>query len=256
MKPTAKPAVLVTRPAGQAEPLCALLEAKGYRPVRFPLLEIRELEKLPFAARRALARLEQFHALIFVSANAARHGMRWIEAQWPRLPAGLEWFAVGEGSAAALAERGIRARHPPVDMSSEGLLAMPELARMKGWRVLIVKGRGGRDALRAELRRRGAAAEEVALYERRPVRAAPRELFRLIEGETCRAILLSSGEGLNNMVSLLSRDERARLRERLLVAPGARVAAAAEACGFSRVAAADNAGDAAMVAALESALTG
>ena len=36
--------VLVTRPAGQAERLCSLIEAAGGEAVRLPALEIHELE--------------------------------------------------------------------------------------------------------------------------------------------------------------------------------------------------------------------
>ena len=171
----AETAVLVTRPAAQAEPLCKLLAARGFRPVRFPLLEIHGLKKLPTRVRRLIAQLDQFQALIFISANAVQQGLRCFESTWPQLPKEPpRWFAVGASSAALLAERGLNPRYPPTDMSSEGLLALPELAQVRAWRILIVKGRGGRGYLRRQLERRGAKVKELALYERKPTSAAAR----------------------------------------------------------------------------------
>ena len=58
--------VLVTRPAHQAEELCALIERAGGIPVRFPTIEIappRNVEKLT----SLLARLEEFDNAIGVA---------------------------------------------------------------------------------------------------------------------------------------------------------------------------------------------
>lgn len=91
---SAPPLVLITRPAGQAAALAALLQKRGFRTFCEPVLEIRPLPLPP---------LPDAHpgALIFTSARAVEH--------WRNVPPGLRQipvYAVGTKTAAALAENG------------------------------------------------------------------------------------------------------------------------------------------------------
>jgi uroporphyrinogen-III synthase len=149
-----------------------------------------------------------------------------------------------------LREYGVDAVEPRGDMSSEGLLALPSLQSLAGQRVLIVKGEGGRDLLREKLAARGARVEELVAYRRVKPHYASGELGARILSTDCKFILLSSGEGLHNMVSLLDEASLMRVRGVTLIVPGARVAEQAGAAGFSKVRIADNATDEAMVAAV------
>ena len=245
--------VLVTRPLGQQQALIAALEQAGFVCVHAPLLEILPLSAPDAEQRRILLGLSEYQHVIFVSRNAIRHGMDWIEDFWPQLPAGLNWYTVGESSARLLSEYGIDARRPQSSMDSEGLLALPALRDAAGERVLIVKGEGGRDTLRQTLESRGARVEELAVYRRGLPDYADDELGGRILDNRCQYILLSSGEGLNNMVSLLDESSLARVRELTLIVPGQRVADLASAAGFRHVVVAGNATDDAMVVAVSDA---
>ena len=241
-------AVLVTRPAGQARELGEKLAQAGFRPVFAPLIEIEVFEELEPAQRRLLQDLDHYQHVIFVSRNAIRQGMHWIENYWPQLPVSLHWYTVGSASAAALAEFGVEVLEPEGEMTSEGLLARPELAEVAGERVLIVKGEGGRRQLRETLEQRGATVDELVVYRRgRPGYAAGELAQRVAD---CEYILVSSGEGLDNMVSLLGESALASLRGCALVVPGERVAQAARQRGFERVVVASGATDDAMLDAL------
>ncbi len=242
--------VLVTRPAGQARDLGERLADAGFRPVYAPLLAIEAFAEPDTGQRQLLLDLCHFEHVIFVSRNAIRHGMAWIEDFWPQLPAGLNWYTVGSSSAVALAEYGIAALQPESDMTSEGLLALPSLRAVEGQRVLIIKGEGGRRRLRDTLEQRGARVEELAVYRRTRPRYAPGELAAQLRAEQVEVVLVSSGEALDNMVSLLDETGLADARRRALVAPGQRVADAARAEGFAQVLEAPNATDDAMLAAL------
>ena len=158
--------VLVTRPRGQQEALITALEQAGFECVHAPLIEIMPLSAPDAEQRRILLGLSEFQHVIFVSRNAIRRGMDWIEDFWPELPAGLNWYAVGESSARLLEEYGIDSRRPESSMDSEGLLALPALRDAAGERVLIVKGEGGRGMLRQTLESRGARVEELVVYRR------------------------------------------------------------------------------------------
>ncbi|QRQ88129.1 fused uroporphyrinogen-III synthase HemD/membrane protein HemX [Cupriavidus oxalaticus] len=105
-----RPTVVVTRPAGQSRQLTEALQAAGLDVLSFPLLAIGPAaDDAPL--RAALARLDQFALVVFVSPNAIAHALDALAgvqgaatAQWPaQVPAAV----VGPASVAALAERGI-----------------------------------------------------------------------------------------------------------------------------------------------------
>lgn len=247
----ADPGVLVTRPTAQAGALGERLLQAGFRPVYAPLLEIRPFDEPDPAQRQLLLDLCNFDHVIFVSQNAIRYGMDWIEDFWPQLPTGIHWYAVGTASAAQLEAYGIAVLLPESSMNSEGLLELPTLARVHGERVLIVKGVGGREHLKDALELRGARVSELAVYRRACPAYLEGELAGHILGEGVEFILLSSGEGLDNMLSLLGGEALDSVRRRILVVPGERVAGLARKAGFDNVIQADNATDEAMLAALD-----
>jgi uroporphyrinogen-III synthase len=247
----AEAGVLVTRPEGQAEALLALLRAAGYRPVHQPLLTLEPVSALAPAQGQYLQDLDRFQHVIFISANAVRFGMACIENFWPQLPVGIHWYAIGEATAALLVEHGVTPITPGDAMSSEGLLAVPELERVAGQRVLIVKGEGGRATLRQTLVARGASVDELACYRRRCPELAPGALATTLQAERIDAIMVSSGEGLQNLLTLLSREETTKFRHICLVVPSMRVAGMAREAGFEQICTAANASDAAMLAALQ-----
>lgn len=243
--------VLVTRPAGQGEALCQGIEARGFSAHQLPLLALEPVAELPAAERSRVLALAEFQHIIFISANAVRFGMAVIEDFWPQLPVGLSWYAVGDGTARALAAFGVTAQTPGPDMTSEGLLALPGLRGCAGERVLLVKGEGGREALARELTTRGARVETLACYRRVAPRLARGELAAALARWDIGLIMISSGEGLANMLALLSPEETSKLRDIWLLLPSARVADAAAAAGFRHCLLAANASDNAMLRALD-----
>jgi uroporphyrinogen-III synthase len=244
--------VLVTRPRGSAaDSLCAELEAAGFATAQQPLLELHALEELPATARQRVLDLDLYQHVIFISANAVRFGMAQIDNLWPQLPLGLNWYAIGAATAKLLETHGVSAITPGALMTSEGLLAVPSLQHVQDQRVLIIKGEGGRDTLATELAARGARVDTLACY-RRSVPALPvGELAARIRDAEVAAILISSGEGLANLVQLLRPAETSTLAAVCLFVPSERVAQMAREAGFEQVVTAENASDAAMLAALE-----
>ena len=246
----ASAAVLVTRPAGQGAELCAAIERAGFTAHHLPLLQLEPLPELAPAQRRWLGELDQYRHVIFVSGNAVRRGMAWIESYWPQRPQRLNWYAVGDATAAQLSAYGISARTPGAAMTSEGLLALPSLQQVDGQRVLIIKGEGGRGALAAELGHRGARVDALACYRRVIPEFEPGALAQKLSLWDIRLVMISSGEGLANLLALLSPAETTKFVAITLLVPSPRVAEMAQAAGFERVITADNASDSAMLRAL------
>lgn len=247
-----KPAVLVTRPAGQAAGLCKGLEGLGFTAHSEPMLELVAIDQPGKRQQQYIADLDRYQHIIFISGNAVRFGMRWIGAAWPGLPIGPTFHAIGSVTADSMRDCGVQNVNTARDMSSEGLLADPALQQVSGHRVLIVKGHGGRVSLREELSARGAKVDELSCYRRARPSLAPGSLSKILAEYRIGIILISSGEGLGNLLALYRPADISELIQLPLIVPSARVAGQALDMGFLKVHTAANASDAAMLQAVES----
>jgi uroporphyrinogen-III synthase len=240
--------VVVTRPGDQAAHMSALIRAAGGEPVLFPTLEILDAADLrPVLA--LIERLDAFDLAIFISANAVNKALDLVRAKraWP--PA-LRVATVGRGSALELQRRGFAAVIAPTErFDSEGLLDVPELKHVKGKRVVIFRGEGGRELLAGALSARGAAVEYAECYRRGRPHADPAPLLGLCLRHQIDAFTVTSNEGLSNLYAMLGEAGRRCLQNTPLFAPHERIAAAARALGVQTVVLTD-AGDEGLVAGL------
>jgi uroporphyrinogen-III synthase len=143
--------VIVTRPCAQAEPLAAALRARGFEPVLCPVIEVEPTDDEPIDVRG-------YDWVIVTSANGAAELARRADARPARIA------AVGEATAAALADHGLRADFVPEVASQDGLLA--EFPRPVG-RALFVGAEGARRTLAQRL-----PAEFRPVYRTRPTRVS------------------------------------------------------------------------------------
>ena len=238
--------VLVTRPAGQAAGLCALIAAAGGRPIRFPALEIAPVAD-PTPARTLLAK--RWDLLVFVSRNAVEQALA-ITAGNGTWPGANRLAAVGRSTACALTEAGRPPDLVPSErFDSESLLALPGLADLGGRRVLIVRGEGGRALLGEALAERGASVHYAQVYRRMRPDLDPADLLDRWPGEV-QLVTATSDEVLLNLESILGEGGRQLLQSTPLVVISERGAATARRLGFQRVRAAERASDDAIVEAL------
>lgn len=225
--------IVVTRPAGQADSLCAQIEACGGHVLRFPVLGIAPpLDDADLAS--ATVRLDAFHLAFFVSPNAVEHAVAYILArrEWP---AELAVATVGKGSAATLHDKGFARVLAPCDgFDSEAVLELPEFsaAAVQGRNIVIFRGDGGRDLLGQELSRRGARIEYVTAYRRYAPDSDPALLLAPPRPD---AMVLTSSEGVRNLAHMLGADGVAALQDVLLFVPHARIAGFAREAGFRRI---------------------
>jgi uroporphyrinogen-III synthase len=227
--PLAGLGVLVTRPEPQAAPLARRLEEAGAQVFRLPAIEIVPTGDRP-ALRAALGPLDRFQWVLFVSANAVKYGAFLLEGR-----RNLRLAAVGPATAAALEQAGLPAALVPAGgFDSESLLATPELNDVSRARVLIVRGDGGRELLGDELRRRGADVQYAGVYARRCARPIAGVLPAVEDAWSAGRITVvtaTSAELLRCLVEILTPTGRALLRASVLLAGGARIAAAARQMG-------------------------
>lgn len=242
--PLAGIGVVVTRPARQAAGFAQKLAALGAAPIVFPAIVI-----LPPADRAALdavhASLDRYDLAFFISANAAEYGAPPAGA-WPMaLPA----FAPGPGTAEALAACSIGdVRVPATTHDSEGLLALPELADLRGRRAVIFRGDGGRELLADTLRARGAEVDVVECYRRAAPSSGAQGLVEALREGRAQAITVTSSEGVDNLWQALGDAGRALAQALPCFAPHPRIAARARALGLD--VRETGSGDAGLIAAL------
>jgi uroporphyrinogen-III synthase len=144
--------VIVTRAAGQIEPLARRIEELGHEVVRCPLIELDP-------AGPDSVELDGYDWVVVTSAYGARELIRRAGGTWPRVA------AIGPGTAAALREGGIEPALIPRVSTQEGLVA--ELPRPSG-QVLLAGAERARRLLVDEL-----GADFVALYRTRELRPDP-----------------------------------------------------------------------------------
>lgn len=224
---------MVTRPAHQAERLCALITAAGGVPVPLPVLSIKAPRDLA-PARALLARMNAFDIAIFVSANAAERGLALLHGEGHDLPPRLKLAAVGRRTAAVLLNLGGRIDiQAPPPYNSEALLATPELQAVANKNIVIFRGDGGRELLAETLRQRGAKVEYAEVYRR----IKPEGGFGAVlqgAGEI-DIVVVTSQDGLRNLVEMADAAGRGEwLAQRQLAAISPRVAHLAAELGFRR----------------------
>lgn len=233
-QPLAGRHIVVTRPADQAGHLAEAIRSAGATAVLFPVLAIYDIDD-PRPLLDIAARLESFDIAVFVSPNAVSKTLGVIGGQ-RRWPTRLRAAAMGLSSERELARFGItEVIAPRLRFDSEALLELPEMQDMAGKRVVVFRGDSGRDLLGDTLSERGATVEYVTCYRRGKPDLDTAPLLRLWAGRQLDAILVTSSEGLRNLVEMLGGPGRELLTGTPLFAPHARIAAAARQLGLRRV---------------------
>lgn len=241
--------ILVTRPAHQAESMCRLLEDAGAIALRFPVLQIQPMQDVA-AVRAHLARLADYDTAIFVSANAVHQTLTLLQPQiWP---AQVKIAAIGRATARALETSGLQvASCPAQDFTSEALLGLPEFQQMRGRRVLILRGAGGREHLRDNLLARGAQVDYLEVYRRLPAHSDPAPLLAQWRAGGVDAVLLTSGESLHKLQAIIGTLGAALLCATPMVVANVRIRELARSLGHTApISVAADATDAAMLDAL------
>jgi len=224
--------VVITRPRSAAEVLARALEREGARPFVFPALEIEACDPTP-GQRAALEALGDFGLAVFISANAVERGLALARAAgtWPARAA-----AVGEATAVALRNSGFHAVISPRERhDSEALLALPELRSVKGERIIVFRGEGGRERLREVLEARGAQVEYVECYRRTRPRADPAPLLAAWARGEIHAVSALSAETLENFLAMAGEAALPHVAHCTLVVPHGAIAAHPDARRFARV---------------------
>lgn len=240
----------MTRPQAQAEALIKALSEQGAAVIAVPGLEISPIEEN--ALDTTFMDLDRFQHVIFTSINAAQIGMDRLDSYWPQWPIGIDWYAIGAGTARIMREFQVHALVPE-QTNSEGLLALPGLRSLAEQKVLIVKGEGGRSLLPDTLAQRGATLMQADVYRRRQPKASKIKQAQVAEALATKqplVMLVSSLESLDNLKRLLAPHWTA-LQQRPLLVVSERIAQYAQKIGFQKVSVSPKPDDTSVINALQ-----
>jgi len=224
--------LVVTRPADSAGELIARVHASGADAIALPGLALRAV-RVPATARAQLRAAAQADICLFSSPASVRFAFRVLPTLSLRQRARI--IAIGDASARVLARHGVRASVPLERNDSEGVLALPELADVRGQRIAMVGAAGGRDLIAPTLRERGATIEEIHVYERVAPRLTKRHFEALERADDPLIVLLSSAQALAHLVARLPPPLLARLRGQILIVSSERLAGTAAGHGFANI---------------------
>jgi uroporphyrinogen-III synthase len=211
--------VLVTRPQGLGEDLVQAIESRGGVALLLPAIAIEPLQ--PDTSQLAdLATLPAGGLVIFASRNAVAWGARYLPQPRPRVA------AIGPSTANALEDLGLTPDVRPTGFTTEHLLEQAEFANLAGVRVFIIRGEGGREALAAGLKARGARVRYLDVYRRRAALLEPTRREQILARWAAGEIHLytaTSGDIFRNLCEILGPEGEPLLKRTPLVTVSERV---------------------------------
>ena len=157
--------VAFTRARALACGLAERLRELGAEVVETPAIRI---EPLPVEGvlREAIDRIHEYALICFTSPNGVRLFFDSLGGgRDARALAGAVLAAIGPGTAAELARRGVRADIVPERFVAEALVEALAPVAVEGRRVLVARAAEARSVLPEALRERGAQVDDVPLYE-------------------------------------------------------------------------------------------
>ncbi|MGH8982779.1 MAG: uroporphyrinogen-III C-methyltransferase [Acidimicrobiia bacterium] len=190
--------VVVTRAREQASSLRARLERLGAEVVELPAIEIEPIDV-------SVPDLDAYAWVVLTSANGVAalfdRGLG-PSGRDARALAGVRVAAIGPGTAAALADRGIRADLVPERFVAEALLDAFPPPSGAGARVLLARAEQARDVLPHGLAEKGYAVDLLATY--RTVTATPdADVVEQVRRGDVDAITFTSSSTVTNLCDLL-----------------------------------------------------
>jgi len=189
------------------------MKAAGVCVTSIPLMSFVELPDTRRLLAAALARLSDFHSIIFTSPLTVNMVFEtlWAAAKDLRPLAALRIVAVYASTAAELERQGVR---PDFLMEEFPTGSMIEaLGLQPGQRVLLPRAAQARDLLPMELEQRGAIVETLPLYETLPDMQGLGRLRALLAADPPEIFLHGSASGFLRFWEALRFEERARLQQ-------------------------------------------
>lgn len=195
-----------TRPEDRAASLTQALLVAGYQVESLPLLAL-VAEPFSDSLQTLYQQLEETQVIVVVSPTAVEIGMRYLQQAGIQLAQleHIQWIAVGQATAHALAKFDIVSDVPEVE-NSEGMLELPILKQRENLnKIAFWRGEGGRQFMMQQLQQRGVSILNFVLYRRQCPEKSRTDFFnilRKLNSNQPAAVLISSEASWCNWLQL------------------------------------------------------
>jgi uroporphyrinogen-III synthase len=241
--------IMVTRPKPLGDILCEHIEKAEGKAVYFPTIDIEHPADTTIL-KHQIAKLSHQDWLIFISPQAVFASSKLIHQVWPIFPLHLKIAAIGAGTAKILHQENFpEVLYPDSHWHSEGLLDLPEFRQVRGAKITLVRGEGGREWLADTLTVRGALVSQMVVYRRLLPHVDTSEYTNLLQSGQIDIIVTTSNECMRNLKYLFE-DSWQFLQTIPLVVISQRMFDLAVEMGFQQIFLAKNAGHSAIMDAL------
>jgi uroporphyrinogen III methyltransferase/synthase len=186
--------VLVTRPRAQSSSFGEALQAAGFEPIYFPVIEIRAVEN-NIELDNAIKNLAKYEWIIFTSVNAV--DVFFEQGKPQELP--VQVAAIGPKTTDALRKHNIKPDFVPEEYVAEGIL--PGLGDLRGKWVLLPRAEIARQELPEAIVKAGGIAHEIVVYQTLPAEVDMDGLNSLKSGVD--VITFTSASTVENFVAMM-----------------------------------------------------
>ena len=158
--------ILVTRARSQASQLTAKLENLGAEVIEVPAITITDPADLYAALDQAIGQLQDYHWVMFTSANGVKHFFaRLLQAGKDARALGYAKIAaIGSATAAELKKYGLVADVVPGEYRAEGIIEAMKGKLPPHAKILLPRAEEAREILPEKLREMGAEVDVVSAY--------------------------------------------------------------------------------------------
>ena len=236
--------ILITRSPDQAESTAKAVLARGAMPLLLPSLEMVSLHD---NIQASIPLLEKRSEILFTSRNGVASVAAVLDRAFTTLLSAHPVTAVGEKTAAALAELGIETTMQPETASQAGLI---EAYKERGIpeQLLFYRAEEGSDALANALTHAGCRVTTIHAYRMQCPDSDASEIIQKIGRSEVDAVLLGSARTVNHYIQRIGSIKTANIPAIAVISQ--QVAKAAEDAGLSVQAVAKTASFDAMLDAL------
>ncbi len=204
--------IVLTRAREQSESFTQMLMEKGADPLPFPVIQTVPPEDWG-PLDTALAKLDQYHGLIFTSANGVKFFLQRLHEKEMdiRELKGIRIYAIGPKTAQAVRDLGIRVDIVPENFVAESLLESLGKEGVKGKKYLLPRAQVAREILPDTLRESGAEIDVVPAYKTILPATGKEALEAKLREGSVDVITFTSTSTVKNFMDLIGNDLKAYL---------------------------------------------
>ena len=212
-------AIVVTRARAQASDLVERLTELGANCLEYPTIEVVPSDDMaPLDA--AISNMAAYDWLVFTSVNGVKYFFERLFAlgQDVRALHHVRTAVIGPATAERLRQQGLRSDIVPASYRAESVVETFGKVKLKGKKILLPRAAEARPILPKELKKMGAAVDEIPAYETLNAAENTDDLVRKLKDNRIDLITFTSSSTVKNFKALLPAEDFTKLVQGVTVA--------------------------------------